>query len=79
MPLDLLILIEIGKLFYTSMMESDVHMTNFVKIPLRHKEYAMIEQNFEAHTMNLHEELGNIDYIFADKTGTLTQNELVFK
>ena len=29
--------------------------------------------------MNLHEELANISYIFCDKTGTLTQNELVFK
>lgn len=29
--------------------------------------------------MNLHEELANISYIFCDKTGTLTQNELIFK
>ena len=30
-------------------------------------------------TLNLHEELGEIDYMFCDKTGTLTKNELVFK
>ena len=29
--------------------------------------------------MNIHEELGTIDYMFCDKTGTLTKNELSFK
>ena len=28
---------------------------------------------------NLHEDLAQIDYMFCDKTGTLTQNELIFK
>ena len=28
---------------------------------------------------NLHEDLAQLDYMFCDKTGTLTQNELIFK
>lgn len=29
--------------------------------------------------MTLHEELAQINYIFTDKTGTITQNKLEFK
>ena len=37
------------------------------------------KKSIKVNSINLNEELGQIDYIFCDKTGTLTQNLLQFK
>lgn len=64
--------IEICKFFSTMFMQNDVNMCQV------NKQFREID-NLRVNNMNLHEELANIGYIFCDKTGTLTQNELIFK
>ena len=71
-PLDLIFNLEIGKLVVSKYIKSDADLLKLDResgeiIPCR------------VQSMQLPEELGNIDHIFCDKTGTLTKNELVFR
>lgn len=71
-PLDLLVIIELSKMFYTNFIEADAWMME--------PDYLMNEiKQAKCNTLNLHEELGQVEYLFCDKTGTLTKNELVFR
>jgi magnesium-transporting ATPase (P-type) len=71
-PLTLVVLLEMGKLHFTQNIESDADMyyeDHFIKNA----------RGCSVQNLSIHEELGHINYIFSDKTGTLTNNSLSFK
>lgn len=61
-------------MFYSYFMEYDTDM-----YALRFEKCDENIVKLSVQNMSLHEDLAQIDYVFCDKTGTLTQNELVFK
>lgn len=38
-----------------------------------------LDRRIEIRTFNIPEDLGQIEYVFTDKTGTLTENKMEFK
>lgn len=65
LPLDLAVGLEMGRFMYMYFIELDAHMT-VVDLDKREAVGAIVK-NF-----SLHEDLAQLDYIFCDKTGTLT-------
>lgn len=72
MPLDLMVSLEFVKFVYTGIMQNDAEMKEVrcIKINSKKSEYEI--KGLEAHTLLLHEDLAEVEYIFSDKTGTLT-------
>ncbi|KAJ3201603.1 hypothetical protein HDU67_001199, partial [Dinochytrium kinnereticum] len=67
-PISLYVTLEVVKLMQVVLMNNDLAMYDAERdIPA------------EAHTSSLNEELGQVQYLFTDKTGTLTENLMEFR
>jgi phospholipid-transporting ATPase len=62
-PFELVIIIEMVKMYYTSWIESDVKLHNVESA-----------NSVKVQNLSILEELAQINYLFCDKTGTLTKN-----
>lgn len=68
LPISLMVTIEIAKVFQTYFIGEDHFMYNEEK-----------QKGCKVMTRSINEELGQIEYVFTDKTGTLTCNVMVLK
>jgi magnesium-transporting ATPase (P-type) len=71
-PLTIVVILEMSKVNYTTLIEGDADMVledHFIKNT----------RGCSVQNLSIIEELGQVNYIFSDKTGTLTNNVLSFR
>lgn len=73
-PLDVIVNTEIGKIIVSKIIQLDVEL--MCVDPLQSEDGLL---RCKVQSLQLPEELGTINHIFSDKTGTLTKNELILR
>jgi len=67
-PISMIISLEVVKFLQSLLIEADIRLYG-----------EEVDKPAKVQTLNIQEELGLVDYIFSDKTGTLTSNVMEFK